>query len=231
MRKGLLLLMASLLIVNVYAVGKVKLIGGFASSNISFSRDPGSDVGVDISSYQKSKLGLVGGIGFEMGSQFGVEIDILYIQKGVKFEGSGSDPLFGEAGSFNVSANLDEVSVPVLLRYRFLEGTSPYILGGGEVAYIISSKAKYTATDNATQQTYSGTEDLDQTENLNKLDYGLVFGVGLEVTSLAVPIFIEGRYHMGLANIFKTTADTPAQAKDNDWVRTKAVIVTLGIKF
>ena len=231
MRKSLLLLIVLLLIANVYAVSEVKLIGGLASANISFSRDPGSDFGVSIDSYQKSKLGLVGGIGFEMGSRFGVEIDILYIQKGVKFEGSGSDPLFGEAGSFDVTANLDEVSVPVLLRFEFLEGTTPYILGGGEVGYIISSKAKYNATDNATGKTYSGTEELDQTDNLNKLDYGLVFGAGLEIDSLTIPFFIEWRYHMGLANIFKSDADTPTQAQDDDWVRTKTVVVTIGIKF
>ena len=121
--------------------------------------------------------------------------------------------------------------MPVLLRYKFLQGITPYVVGGGEVAYIFSSKAKYTATDSATGNTYSGTEDLDQTDNLNKLDYGLVFGVGLEVDSLAVPFFIEGRYHMGLANMFTTDADTPAQARDDDWVRTKAIVITAGIKF
>jgi len=231
MRKIFFLLLVSLLFVNLYAVGDVKLIGGLTSSNFSFSRDPGSDFGIDIDQYQKSKLGLIGGIGFVIGSQLGVEIDVMYIQKGVRFEGSGSDPLFGETGVFEVSANLDEISVPVLLRYKFLPGTSPYVLGGGEVAYIISSKAKYTVTDAATQETYSGTEELDQSDNLNKLDYGLVFGAGVEFSSLSVSFFVEGRYHLGLANLFKSDTDTPAQVEGDDWVRTKALVATVGVKF
>ena len=210
-----------------YGYGGIKLLGGLAFSNIGYSRDPG--VGID--QYQSSKMGFLGGIGFEMGSRIAFEIDVMYMQKGVKFKGEGSDATSGYNGSFDVKAYFDEVSVPVLIKLRLMPGSTPYILGGGEIAYMVSTKADYDVTDGDTGQSYSGTEDLGDAENLNKLDYGAVFGAGFEMNTGSIPFFVEGRYYLGMANLFKNTDTTPSGVQDDDWVRTRAIVVLIGAKF
>lgn len=213
-----------------FGSGGFKILGGLVSANASYRLEAEQGTQKEIDKYKKSKQGFFGGIGLEFGSRLGLEIDILYFQKGVRLK--GDDSAEGFSGSFDVTTSLDEISVPALLKFRFLPGSTPYIVGGGEIAYVLSAKSKYTATDATTKKTYAGTTDLKKdSENLNTIDYGLVFGAGFELNSGFLPFYIEGRYHMGLANMFKKDAETPQDVKDTDSVRTTAIVVTAGVKF
>lgn len=204
-----------------------KAMGGLSLGDVTYSRDPG--LGID--NYMKKHTGYLFGIGYESSGKFGIEVDILYMQKGVNLVGSASDPSTNLSGSFDISAVINEVTLPVVLKIRILEGSTPYIFGGGEIAYIMSGHVNYTVTDASTSQTYSGSENVKDYDELATLDYGLVFGVGFELISGPVPLFIEGRYHSGLANLFKQTENTQGQSESNDWVRSRAIVIVGGIKF
>jgi hypothetical protein len=129
---------------------------------------------------------------------------------------------------------MNAVTVPVLLKLKILPGSTPYIFGGGEVGYILNGKATYTYTSNG--ETQKGEEDLLKKDAngetaLNQIDYGLVFGGGFELNLGGLKFTIEGRYHMGLANLFKQTAASEGQgATSSDYVHTKALVILAGIK-
>jgi hypothetical protein len=171
-----------------------KIMGGFTLSKYhSYELTP-----ADISA--KNKSGLFFGVGFETGSfRTCLEVDLLYFQKNCRCEFKG--------GSYSFWT--DEISVPVMLKLRLTSGTTPFILVGGEGAYIISVQAD----PGAKRVSYP---------TANRLDYGLVAGGGLEIWSGDLGIILDGRYHYGLANIEK---------KGSFSFKTSAIALMLGILF
>ena len=165
MKKTVLILSVMLLISGAYAQTG-KFLGGFNLSNYH-STD------LDTS----TKLGFWGGLGAEWGSElFMGEIDILYFQKGAKVG--------------NIQYTLTELLMPAIFKIKFIPGTSPYILGGGEIGYVLSHNAK-------------GGEAATGRDVVKSWDYGLIFGAGVEIWFGNAGIFIEGRYHYGLAPMGK----------------------------
>lgn len=223
---------------KAYSRGGIRLLGGLTNSNISYDKSRANEAaqGREYDQYIKSRMGPMGGIGFEIGSRFSFEIDLMYMPKGVKFQGmydataEGGGPV-----DFDVDVAMNAVSVPVLIKVKILRGSTPFLFGGGEVGYILNGKMKYTITQNG--ETQKGEEDLlKKDENgetaLNQIDYGAVFGAGFEINLGGLKFTIEGRYHMGLANLFKQTTATGDQgATSSDYVRSKALVVLAGIKF
>lgn len=207
-----------------YSSGGVKLMGGFCNANITHSEA----AGYDLTQWKKPLQVFLAGIGFEIGSRIALEVDILYFRKGVKFKGTINAPEMGYNGSFDMRNFVDEISLPVLLKLKLFPGSTPYVLGGGEIAYVLSNKAKYSISDESTGLTLSGSEDLK--ESTKEIDYGLVFGAGFELNTGIMALMIEGRYHMGLANVTKTSEKIP-DMDEKDWIKTNAIVLLLGIRF
>lgn len=139
--------------------------------------------GINFSNYHSTdettsqKFGYWGGVGFEWGSGLFIgEFDILYFQKGATVDVNGQ----------NVDFTLSELLLPAMIRIKFLPKTSPYIFGGGEVGYVLSYKS-------------SDAVALAGQDVVKSWDYGLVFGAGIEVWFGSAGIFVEGRYHYGMA--------------------------------
>ncbi|MCJ7579183.1 MAG: PorT family protein [Candidatus Aminicenantes bacterium] len=207
----------------------IKLFGGLSMGTARNS----AVEGIDVDQYKKSRMGLVGGIGFETGGQVGAEIDIMYVQKGIVLKGSDNDGM-GYVTTFDFNIVLNQISVPVLLRFKFMPGTSPYILLGGSVSYILSATADYNVSDN---EGYSetGSEDLYKAEDgsdqeaLTRLDYSIVGGGGFELAMGTMRIYFEARYIYGLANILHKTARDDGGA--NNWVKLSTFLIMGGIGF
>jgi len=208
------------------AKGGFKIFGGLTLAEISHSYVPEiPEASPD--RFMKPRTGFLGGIGYEIGSRFGLEIDLLYFQKGVMFEGSVSQAVAGFSANFKATASIDELSVPILVKLRLLPAPTPYVICGGEIAYILSSKATYEYNNITDGESQAGTEVYK--EGVNRMDYGLVFGGGVEFKAGPVYVFIEGRYHIGLADIAGTDPDIP-EVKKEDWIKTNAIVVFLGVK-
>jgi len=206
--------------------GEFSIFGGLTSAEISHSYAPEIPE-ADPDRFMKPRTGFVGGIGYEIGSKFGLEIDLLYVQKGVMFEGSVSESTAGYNANFKATARIDELCLPILAKFRLLPNPTPYVVGGGEIAYIVSSKAIYDFNNLTEGESFSGTEDYK--EGVNRIDFGLVFGGGIEFKAGPVLVLVEGRYHVGLADIAGTDPDIPEVKKD-DWIKTNAIAVFLGVK-
>ena len=80
--------------------------------------------------------------------------------------------------------------------------------------------------DNITDQSLSESED--KKDDTKDLDYGLVFGAGYEFSGL-VPLIVEAKYHLGLADIAGTSEDFETQ--DSSYVKTRSLLVMVGVKF
>ncbi len=212
-----------------YSTGGFKVIGGLASSK---ARYPEQDLqGFDLADYEKSRMGIFGGLGFEMGSRFVIEVDLMYLQKGAAIKG---DIDFGNNGSvsFDYTSMTDELSLPILLKTKFLRGNTPYILAGAEIAYVLSSKVNYDFSvkqPNAQPVAAAGTEDI--IEVTNRIDYGLILGAGFELQLGKMPLLFEGRYHLGMANLAKQNTDYQVEVGEDDWVKTSALLFMLGFRF
>jgi len=213
------------------APGKLRLLGGVDLASVTYSQDSSAQTGADIGDYKKSKLGFLGGIGYEFGGQMGVEINFLYMQKGAKFAGVYNTDGAGTGVDFDVKLKVDEITVPIMFKFKLMPGSTPYFLAGGEIGYILSSKIDYEAVNLATDAIESGTEDLKEQDNMAAIDYGLVLGGGYELIGGPIPISVEARYHMGLANLLKHDQNLPQDVQEDDWVKTNALVLMLGIRF
>ena len=97
-----------------------------------------------------------------------LEVDALYFQKGSKIK-----IIYGNVVGDPFLERMDELSFPILFKYYFKQGSSPYVLGGGELAIVLAKDPK-------------------------NIDIGLVFGAGFRKQVRSTYISLEGRYHHGL---------------------------------
>jgi len=210
--------------------GGFKVMGGLGLADMSVSFPAGTDPQQKtlFDKYKQSKTGIAGGIGLAMGSRIGLEFDVLYLQKGVRFK--GTDTSSGESISFDAKINFNMISVPVLFRFNILDSpTAPaiYVMGGGEIAYILDGKTEYTVTQAGETQT--GSEKIEK-ENMNQIDYGAVLGAGVGLNLGGMQLFVEGRYHIGMANLFKSAAGTDVPEADYK-AKSSLILLMAGFKF
>lgn len=141
-------------------------------------------------------LGLVGEI--PMSDQFYFGPEVLYSSQGAEF----SD------GEFDGALKLDYIQVPLMARYYIAEGFS--IEAGPQIGFLISSEVEIDGIS------------VDADEIMKGFDYGVNFGLGYKLTS---GIFVQGRYNLGLANVFET------EDMENEKVKNSVIQFSLGYMF
>ncbi len=165
--KRLFFLFLLLVIASWAFPAKLKILGG-----VSLSRSTEPVDGPVFDYYYKPVYGagviFGGGLEFNLAPRIALEIDALYIQKGSRVE-----VRYGDEVIDLVRIRTDELSFPALFRFHYRRGTSPYVLGGCELAVVLAKDAR-------------------------AIDYGLVFGVGYRKQMHSALLTLEGRYHHGL---------------------------------
>jgi hypothetical protein len=188
-----------------WAAGGAKLMGGISMGNMTISEDLGPDVS------KTAKMDFMGGVGFESGGQIGIEMDILYSPGGAVIKPTDT------TNKAKITLQGAAVTAPIMLKVRFMKGTTPYLLAGGEVGYSLSQKL--VADDGA-----GNVDEEDVSEDTNRLYYGLCFGGGLELQAGSMNLLFEARYRMGLSNLIK-------DADPGVSIKATAITFLLGIKF
>jgi opacity protein-like surface antigen len=177
--------------------------GGFKAgvnfANVTFDAE-GADISFD------RRTGFVGGLFviWPANTRAALQIEALYSQKGAKMEEGG--------GSGEVE--LDYLEVPVLVRLSSDRSmpTSFNVFAGPSVGFRLRARAK---------SEFDGeSEDEDISDDIERLDFGLAVGAGLELGRFIV----DGRYTWGLVNINKEDAD---EVK----VKNRVFSVMAGIRF
>lgn len=187
-----------------------KIIGGI--SRARFTELPGWGTIPEVSFVSDYKPGSVFGIGVEFPLDRYLSFDVcgLYFQKGMKITWFYWEEEMGLS-----KYGLNVISLPACLKVRFLRDSSPYILAGGELSYVLSHRL----TDDFAGQRSSA----DLKDKTRSFDFGLVVGGGVEATYRRWAVFFEFRYHAGLTNLSKGIQVYPL-------VNTRALAFLLGFK-
>jgi len=211
--------------------GGFKIFAGFGMANMTFT-DTSADKASDYDQYKKSRTGLAFGLGFESAGPIGFELDVMYIQKGVRYQGTMAAT--GGNDVFDGTLRLNEISVPILLKIHVLNsatGPDVYLAGGGEIAYVMSPDVVYTASGPDVMAYYgvqSKSDTQDEKDYIQSLDYGVVLGGGISLPLGGFKLCIEGRYHLGFANMEKVPA---GETESGTKPKTNALLIVGGLKF
>jgi hypothetical protein len=163
--------------------------GGLNFANLHFDGDDIGDETLD------RRTGGVGGVFmlWPATGKLALQAEGLFSQKGAKVDEEGIEG----------TIKIDYLDVPVLLRLSSgsSSGTSFHVFGGPSVGFRLKARAKGTADGESS--------DDDISEDIERMDVGVVAGVGVEMGRVS----IDGRQSWGLSNINKDP-DDPTKIKN-----------------
>jgi hypothetical protein len=137
---------------------------------------------------KRFRLGAAAGCGVGYYSRYlGIEINALLVQKGCRVATYYWNDFLGYT-----HYKLDEISLPLLFKLSLFSGTSPYFIGGYELAFVLSHK-----------ESGPGGYRRDLTKQTKKTDNSLIVGMGFRKKVPKGFAFIEARYHLGLQRLSK----------------------------
>jgi len=141
------------------------------------------------------------GFTFPIYKSLSIEADVHYANGGADFKmwyvSSGTD-------GYEEYHDLRGVSLPVLIKAAFLPRPFPYILAGVDITYIINHRRQgfLLYQYGADEQWVGGlVEDFDP--STSKWNFGPILGLGLDFPLKRGAFFIEGRYSLGLTNLYQ----------------------------
>jgi len=164
------------------------------------------------------RTGIIGG-GFAVipvNDNLGLQVEVLYTQKGAKFSGEIDDETIDEIaetfdwdweslpedaaieGELNneLQAKVTYLEIPILCRFSLpTEGARPYFLGGFALGIKMGSSFNWTLSGSESGNYTVEAKDFDS--YVKGMDLGAVIGAGVEFG----PALVEARYTMGLSNL------------------------------
>lgn len=145
------------------------------ADDMKYRFGPAAGVGVDLVLVSSKRLAWVG--------------SLEYVQKGAKVDTFYWDPFSSQIFmTIPVAYEMNVLSHTQFLKYQLFTNSTPYVLGGFELSYVIDHHASLW------------TEVAALTK---KVDVGLVAGLGGELLTGSWTPFLEARYHLGLVNLSK----------------------------
>lgn len=162
---------------------------------------------------QKSQTGLVAGVGVNVGisESFSVQADLLYTQRGARYEQTTQVPFLG-AVTTKGSLRLNYLDIPVLGRYTFGgDDLKFYVNAGPAIGIGLSGKSTLEAPGiNFNSNVNFGTEPDNNTGNetyVRRIDFGIQSGAGVLYPVGPGSLNLDLRYSLGLANVDSKPSD------------------------
>lgn len=200
--KNILLIFAAILSMATVSIAQSSFAikGGVNFANLAVDSDVIDD--------NKTKTGFtVGIVNLNNYGNIGFQTELLYTRKGAEYT----------FGNTTVEGNLDYIEIPLTLQVP-LGPISIY--AGGYGGFLMSAKYKYGEGDNETIT-------FDDKDAFNKLDYGLLGGVALDLGK----IIIDGRFTRGLRDVENGDRIVNAVPYEGNSTKNYGFQVTAGIKF
>ncbi len=224
--KRLLVVSFTLLTVSGVYPLELKFIGGSSLSRYIISPEKYYYDWYPIVRYSYEsfyKPGFLWGAGVEvsLAKNVAIEIDGIYFRKGSEVKMFRDDVLYAKKNYV-----LNMVSLPVLVKIKFLPDSSPYILHGGELSYLLSHKFKrtYEQPEDVPPQE----ETIDIKEETKNFTFGVIVGGGFEIKTRWISFFVEARYHFGLINI--VSENDNGQMYPFQLIKANSQVVLFGLK-
>jgi len=169
---------------------------------------------MDLEFRQQSTTGPAAGIGYEipLNEHFSIDVRFQYARKGASL-----DWFFRGQPQGTWTYKLFALSDATTLKYKVLSGSSPYLLGGYDLAWVFSHKlAGSGGPAIPSSELKAATHDVD---------LGAVVGIGAELVLKGWTPFLEVRYNIGFLNLSNGEFEYFPAA------RTRALLLIAGIKF
>ena len=124
--------------------------------------------------------------------------------------------------------DLKYIQVPILAHLGFGQidrGFKGYLLAGPQVGYLMSDKEKQSETWTTVAGAYpdrmNGIMRQYGLDVENKFEYGITAGLGCEFSTRAGHFLLDGRYYMGLSNLFNNSKTDPFPKSNNGTILVK----------
>jgi opacity protein-like surface antigen len=206
MTRSLVLVVVALCLVGVPAFAQSSINIG-AQGGVNFGN---ADITPDLSTTTRTGFMVGAVVEFEITEMFSIQPEVLYVQKGAKFEMNVS--------SMDVKATFkfDYIEIPVLFKATFgSSGFRPFVFAGPNVGFNMVSELEGEIMGQTATQ--------DMSEDTESIDFALDFGGGGEFAlNESTTLFGSVRYSLGLTDIIKAE---DATAKSN------GIQVMVGIKW
>ena len=159
----------------------------------------------------ESQTGLVLGAFLECGGEswFALQGEVNYSQNGARVRG----------GSSASQIDLDYIRVPVLVMARIgAEDRTlyPLVYAGPQLAFQVSCSVE-ADSDGGSQSYGCDSEELENPLETRNVEFGLVFGGGVEYLFGSFKMELDGRYNLGLTNMNGGTDASVASLKNRGW--------------
>ncbi|MFC2164067.1 porin family protein [Acidobacteriota bacterium] len=168
----------------------------------------------------RTLFGIGGIISFELHKNVSLHLEPMYLRKGATILATRNDP--------NWDLTMTFLEIPVFLKLSLGKTIRPYVLAGSTFGFLLSSKGEFTMDGEA----FKG----DLKDITKSLDVGLGFGVGVSFPLGKTLVFVEGRYTLGMTDLFKAgtvvwkSGDTtiPGEGLEGNEMFTKGFQVLVG---
>jgi hypothetical protein len=166
---------------------------------------------------------------FKFGENFALQAEPTFIQKGLKlFEQFEMEDEVGQMMNYenDFRTRINYLTLPVLA--KGLAGTENlrfYAVAGPEVGYALSGTKKLEmVVTNGEQTTEKISEDINfDKDGIDRFDFGLIFGAGVEAKLGPGAVVLDGRYNLGLYDI-----DRSAEVNPNPELYNRGIAVSIG---
>jgi hypothetical protein len=225
--KSLLAFGLGILLIFRASAQEVKLLGGASLSSYSICPKEIGDWYSGYLRYQTAyRSGFLAGAGLEwpLVKKVRLEIDLLYFQKGGQITSTG----YSEE-QWKYDYTLDVISLPVLVKIKPLPRSSPYLVHGGELFYVLAHKCAYTYHHYQLDDLFGPSTSIeDVKEKTRRFGLGAVVGAGLEIEHRRLAFSIELRYHFGLLNLLREEGSGPFGIAS---MKANSQVILCGFKF
>jgi len=155
-----------------------------------------------------------GGIGW-----FTLQGEVLYSQNGAKVQGTSATEL-----------KLNYIRVPVLFMARLgsWEGAMHPILYAGPQLALETTCEVTGEIDGEATSFACDSDELDEPLDTNNVEFGLVFGGGLEIPLNRLTVQLDARYNLGLSNINGGTDASSVSLHNRGWSFMAGVAMPFG---
>ncbi len=142
-----------------------------------------------------------------------LDTDLLYMQKGLQWDAG-----YEQSGVYYSSEEELKLAYAVISPMLKIGGrrdaVSPYFLAGGEVGYLLDARSNSVSW--MANPENASTNEYDIKDMLEEVALGLVFGGGIDIPTSGATVFVEGRYVLGLSNIWPSDYQTMGDQKSRD---------------
>lgn len=146
-----------------------------------------------------TKLGFVAGayFNYQFNKLFAVQPEVYYTTKGAELKDEYNDQ----------TLSLSYIEIPILIQFIIPineASLKPYLIAGPAAGFNLSAKVEYRENGQTTEEDYK--------DNVESIEYSLVFGGGVSLPIGKNEIGLDVRYNLGLSDTYKS--ESPVTIKN-----------------